>query len=168
MEVDEECTEWPPRTLVTAVLSAMVSREPATEVAVMSAARRLSMAVVSAHVAEMAAYELNMPWSEPVMAYTVVELESSSQASAALVAVMEVAPKRRPPVVPTPHELVPTHEESCWKWWMASNIVLREWQGGRGGEQLRSEHSIDLAFRSRVGVVSPPTLFIIGAGAHAG
>ena len=58
---------WPPRTLVAAVLSAMVSVEPATEVAVMSAARRLSMFVVSDQKAEMAAYELNMPWSEPVM-----------------------------------------------------------------------------------------------------
>jgi hypothetical protein len=64
MEVEEECTECPPRTLVAAVLLAMVSSEQATVVTVMSAARRLSMAVVSAQVAEMDTYELNMPWSE--------------------------------------------------------------------------------------------------------
>ena len=40
MEVEEECTEWPPRTLVAAVLSAMVSSEPATVVAVMQGAGR--------------------------------------------------------------------------------------------------------------------------------
>ena len=57
-----------------------------------------------------------------------VELESSSQALAASVALIAVAPKSVG--APTPHELVPTHEESCWRWWMASNIILRA-MGGR-------------------------------------
>jgi hypothetical protein len=47
--------------------------------------------------------------------------ESASQFSATLVEVIAVAPKRVG--APTPHELVPTQEESCWKWWMASNMV---------------------------------------------
>merc|ERR1711998_677582 len=50
--------------------------------------------------------------------------ESASQFSETLVLVMAVAPNRVG--APTPHELPPTHDESCWKWWMCSNMLLRK------------------------------------------
>ena len=35
-----------------------------------------------------------------------------------------VVPNMRGPEAPTPQELVPTHEESCWRWAMSWNILL--------------------------------------------
>ena len=59
--MEASCTLWPPRTLVAAVLAAIVSVEPAIEVAVMSAARRLSMSVVSGQEALMPVSEDHIP-----------------------------------------------------------------------------------------------------------
>lgn len=56
------------------------------------------------------------------MSKATLELESESQDSAALVDVIETAPKTRG--APTPHEFAPTHEDSWEKWWIVSNILL--------------------------------------------
>ena len=55
------CTVWPPRTFVATVLAPIVSRDPATDVAVMSAARKLSIAAVSDQKAFTTEPEVNMP-----------------------------------------------------------------------------------------------------------
>ena len=52
---------WPPRTFVAAVFAPMVSKLPAMDVAVMSAARKLSIAVVSDQKAFTTEPDVNMP-----------------------------------------------------------------------------------------------------------